>query len=328
MHPRLRAWAQLVRVPNTLTACADILAGFSIVAGAWSQNNGMWPSMLALSVSSICLYWAGMVLNDVHDLEEDRAQRRKGPLVDQRISLAMATCVGWALLFGGVAMSGLAAYLVPAFDVGELGNDSGFNKWFVVGAGVLLALTIVAYDSRWKATAAGPFLMGLCRGLNLLMGVLLGASFAWPDSTLWMAVIVAVFGHICFVMGITLAARREAFLQQSTVRLKLAWGTSLVGVVAFATCSMFVSGQTLRLDPFGAYPFLVGLLSLPWLRRAFLSIRSPAIGTLVPAIKQAILSIIFFDAAMALQFAGNVPGLIVCGLAIPTLFLARVFRMT
>jgi len=47
-----------------------------------------------------------------------------------------------------------------------------------------------------------------------------------------------------------------------------------------------------------------------------------------PAIKQAILSIIFLDAAIALQFGGNLAGMVICGLAIPTLALSRVFRVT
>ena len=46
---RLRLWAQLVRIPNTFTAIADVLAGAAI-AGALSTAtiSQSWPIVLAL----------------------------------------------------------------------------------------------------------------------------------------------------------------------------------------------------------------------------------------------------------------------------------------
>ena len=99
MHSSVRAWAQLVRIPNTLTACADVFAGFAIAAGAWIQESDTnWrlaaPSLGVAALSSIAMYWAGMALNDVHDVEADKRQRRNGPLVTGRISVSSAQTVG------------------------------------------------------------------------------------------------------------------------------------------------------------------------------------------------------------------------------------------
>lgn len=331
MHTRIRAWAQLVRVPNTLTACADVLAGFSIAVGPWFAIHGIAVSLLLMCSASVCLYWAGMVLNDVHDIEADRIQRRKGPLVDGRIYIQTAAIAGWVLLFTGVLLAGVSSYLLPDPSNTSTRNPS---KWLVVGIGSLLAMVIAAYDSRLKATIFGPLLMGMCRGLNLLLGISLGWCLVWPRDSDWIVIAVAVFGHVGFVMGITLAARRESLLDQSSTRLAIAWVISVLGIVAISLCPLWARGplwardRALRLDPKSLYPILIGLLMVPWLRRAVLSVRDPGVGTLIPAIKQAILSIIFLDAAIALQFAGSTPGMIVCGLAIPTLALARVFRMT
>ena len=334
MHTRIRAWAQLVRVPNTLTACADVLAGFSIAVGPWfaiDAIDGIAVSLLLMCSASVCLYWAGMVLNDVHDIEADRIQRRKGPLVDGRIDIQTAAIAGWVLLFTGVLLAGVSSYLLPDPSDTSTRNPS---KWLVVGIGSLLAMVIAAYDSRLKATIFGPLLMGMCRGLNLLLGISLGWCLVWPSDSDWIVIAVAVFGHVGFVMGITLAARRESLVDQSSTRLAIAWVISVLGIVAISLCPLWARGplwardRALRLDPKSLYPILIGLLMVPWLRRAVLSVRDPGVGTLIPAIKQAILSIIFLDAAIALQFAGSTPGMIVCGLAIPTLALARVFRMT
>jgi len=328
MHSRIRAWAQLVRIPNTLTACADVLAGFSIAVGSWFRIDGIdgiAASLLLMCSASVCFYWAGMVLNDVHDIEADRIQGRKGPLVDGRIPIRTAAIAGWTLLFTGICLAAIASYVLPSPSQTSSLNQS---KWLVVGVGVLLASVIAAYDSRLKATVLGPLLMGLCRGLNLLLGLSLGWNLVWPSDSDWIVIAVAVLGHVGFVMGITLAARREGLMHQSTSRLAIAWGVSFLGIVAIALCPLWASDRPLSLDPWSLYPILIGLLMAPWLRRAVLSVRDPGVGTLVPAIKQAILSIIFLDAAIALQFAGSTAGMIVCSLAIPTLALARFFRMT
>lgn len=321
MHPQLRAWAQLVRIPNTLTACADVLAGFTLAAGPWWLISGIAPVLVIAALASICLYWAGMVLNDVNDVIVDKAQGRNGPLVRGHIAVGTARRVGWVLLLLGVALAGLSAYLLPP-------SNSSTPYWIVIATATLLATSIVAYDSPLKATWMGPPMMGLCRGLNLLVGVSLGACAEWQIELDWLSIMLATFGHVGFVTGITLAARREGFLQQSSQKLILSWALSAMGVMLIALCSWWSTDKPLRLDPRTLFPILVALLALPWLRRAIASIQSPGMATLVPAIKQAILSIIFLDAAIALQFGGNLPGLVVCGLAIPTLALSRTFRMT
>ena len=332
MNSQIRAWAQLVRVPNTLTSCADVLAGLALVVGASNSNSKLIVPLLVVSLASVCFYWAGMVLNDVHDLEKDKLQRRNGPIVDGRISIHTARLTGWGLLIGGWCLALLSRTLVPdsLLDVA----DAAHFTWMIVPISTALAVGIVAYDSRLKATQLGPWLMGLCRGLNMTLGVSLGTAVLWPSAQAWACILSVVLGHVLFVVGITLAARREGLTQQSWIRMIAAWSTSLLGVAAIATSSVWSSdlfwspGTEFRLDPRTLFPALVFLLALPWLRRAVLSATIPGVETLVPAIKQAILTIIFFDAAVALQYGGNVPGLIVCSFAIPTLALARIFRMT
>jgi 4-hydroxybenzoate polyprenyltransferase len=325
MDQNVRAWAQLVRVPNTLTACADPIAGFTIVVGAWHSNRELIPCVVLIALASICFYWAGMVLNDVNDIETDRANRRRGPLVDGRISIVAATRAVQGLFIVGLMFVWLSRKLVPAEWVA---NGTLMNGWLAVPVALTLIAAVVAYDSRLKATWTGPWLMGLCRGMNMLLGVALGAAIDWPNSLTWGCVAIAVTGHMLFVVGITLAARRESSVGQSHIQLAKAWVVGLFGGMLIAGCSMLHGDRMVRLEPWTIYPLLVGLVMVPWLRRAIVSVHRPGIMTLVPAIKQAILTILFFDAAMALQFGGNTPGILICAFALPTLALARVFRMT
>jgi hypothetical protein len=260
-----------------------------------------------------------------YGVETDRANRRRGPLVDGRISVVAATRAVLGLFAIGLLLVWFSRVSIPTDWVT---NSHATVGWLVVLVAVMLIGAVVAYDSRLKVTWLGPWLMGLCRGLNMFLGVALGVAIDWPSKLIWGCVAIAIAGHMLFVVGITLAARRESSLQQSHIQLAKAWSVGLLGGVLIAGCAVLHADRLVRLEPWTIYPLLVGLVMVPWLRRAITSIHQPGIPTLVPAIKQAILTIIFFDAAIALQFGGNAPGILICAFAIPTLALARIFRMT
>ncbi|MGW1862898.1 UbiA family prenyltransferase, partial [Streptomyces collinus] len=79
-----RAWAELLRLPALFTVPGDVLAGAAAVSG----RTG--PRTLLAAGSSLCLYEAGMALNDWADREEDAAERPHRPLPSGRISKHVA----------------------------------------------------------------------------------------------------------------------------------------------------------------------------------------------------------------------------------------------
>lgn len=319
------AWLQLVRFPNAFTVVADVLAGAMLARGTWLP----WPLIAVLVVAAVLMYWAGMILNDVYDIEKDRVQNRGRPLVDGRISLSTARGIGYGLLAGGVM-----AILVATASFAELtpvNVSTESSQWLCFSTplvAMLLAVSIWLYDGRLKATPVGPVLMGLCRVGSLLLGISIGwwlaPTQAWNASHLWMAAI----GHGVYVMGITWAARREAELSQ-TWTLGFGWCVCAVGIAMLASVSWFMpEGIRFRLSPQTSYPIAIGLLALPWARRAVVSVVSPGPSTIQAAVKQAILSIIFFDSILALQFGGPGPAITICSLIIPAMILGRYFRST
>jgi len=76
------------------------------------------------------------------------------------------------------------------------------------------------------------------------------------------------------------------------------------------------------------YAILFGLLSLPLARRAYESIATLEPRRLGLAIKQAIVTILFFDGVIALHHSGSTPGILICLLVIPSTLLGRFFRST
>ncbi|MFF0112507.1 SCO3242 family prenyltransferase [Streptomyces prasinus] len=142
---RAGAWAELLRLPALFTVPGDALAG----AAATGARPG--PRTLLAIGSSLCLYEAGMALNDWADRAEDAAERPHRPIPSGRIRPAAALTAAGALTGAGLALAAGAGR--PALAV----------------AGPLAA-TVWAYDLALKHTPAGPAAMAAARALDLLLG--------------------------------------------------------------------------------------------------------------------------------------------------------------
>ncbi len=81
---RAGAWAELLRLPALFTVPGDALAG----AAAAGARPG--PRTLLAIASSLCLYEAGMALNDWADRAEDAVERPHRPLPSGRVRPAAA----------------------------------------------------------------------------------------------------------------------------------------------------------------------------------------------------------------------------------------------
>ncbi|MGI5135722.1 SCO3242 family prenyltransferase [Streptomyces sp. CA-106110] len=141
----VRAWAELLRVPALLTVPGDTIAGAAAVSARPTPR-----ALLAIG-SSLCLYEAGMALNDWADRDEDAAERPHRPLPSGRVRPAAAFTAACALTAAGLALAGRAGR--PALSVAAP-----------------LAATVWAYDLGLKRTWAGPVAMAAARGLDLLLG--------------------------------------------------------------------------------------------------------------------------------------------------------------
>ncbi|MFB6942489.1 SCO3242 family prenyltransferase [Streptomyces sp. NPDC056305] len=141
----VRAWAELLRVSALFTVPGDALAG--------AAATGLRPDRgTALAVgASLCLYEAGMALNDWADRDEDAVDRPHRPIPSGRISPGAALAAAGALTAAGLGLAARAGRPALAVATG-------------------LAATVWAYDLRLKHTPAGPAAMAAARGLDLLLG--------------------------------------------------------------------------------------------------------------------------------------------------------------
>lgn len=296
---RILPYAQLVRLPNTFTAWADILLG-ALATGMLFRRFSVF---LCLLVASTCLYWSGMIWNDYFDIDQDRKERPGRPLASGRISLRTAYWLAAGLMFAGLAFAFLGDCLI------ELGRVRS-----LVIAG-LLVIAIFLYDGMLKATFAGPVMMGLCRFLNVLLGLsIFGASL--PFWGWLLALIVGIY-----IGGVTWFARTEAQTSSQPMLIGAA-SAMLVALVLALTVPALALETTSDREPSGFFPYLLALFG-GYLGIAVLAaIRRPDPSRVQPVIKRAILGLVVLDALLASAFVGSF-GLLLAVLLIPGMILGR-----
>jgi len=299
----VQAYLQLLRLPNVFTAMADVAMGFLVVHVALAPL----PLFLALLSASCLLYMAGMVLNDVYDVQVDAEQRPHRPLPSGRIELNTATRFGYALLAAGVLMGWLATVWSSTWTSGLIAT--------------LLAICVVSYDGWLKRTWLGPLAMGSCRLLNVLLGMSAGAVIAHP------ALLAIPVGLGIYITGVTWYARTEAVTSNrfslTAATLVMVGGIGLlVWMPNLADMRLpRVSRPNYAADSAWA-TFLIILAALIGYRAA-MGIFRPEPAVVQRAVKQAILSLVVLDAAVCFAFRGMGWSLAILALLLPTMFLGR-----
>ncbi len=166
-NSKLLAYFRLFRLPNVFTAVADVTMGFLFV----QTKLQPWPIYAGLALASVLLYIAGMVLNDVYDVEQDQRERPERPIPAGDIPLVTARRLGYLLLLAGVLCGWVAPHLETLDGVSRMRSGC---------IATLLAVCVVAYDAVLKKTPLAPLLMGGCRFLNVLLGMSVGRAIAGP----------------------------------------------------------------------------------------------------------------------------------------------------
>jgi len=215
-----------MRPANIVTAVTDVLAGIAIsgIFWEWTFNGlieqGAISNMLLLCLSTICLYAGGIVYNDVFDYNLDKIERPERVIPSGQVSLRQASQLGSALLAFGI----LAALCV---------NTTA--AWLAV----FISIVALVYNKWGKHHPfLGPPNMGLCRGLNLLLGISIIPTMVWE---VWYVAVVPIL----YISAITMISRGEVHGSSKTplygaaalymlvifLILSFAWNLNMVGFV-------------------------------------------------------------------------------------------------
>lgn len=292
MKRSVRAYLELIRLPNVFTAAADVLAGFLLAGG----GIAMWRSAALLCAASACLYAGGVALNDVCDVEMDLRHRQDRPIPSGRVSKFGARVLVVTLLIAGVALAACVSLQ---------------TLWLAS----LLVVSILLYDAVLKMTMAAPGLMGLCRALNLAMGI---GAFGW---LLTPATLLAVGSMGVYVTSLTLFARRE-----TSLGLKRVLAPGVIGACA-ATASLVGLVWILPSAHVG-FVALATALVLTLGRSGFRAARHGRPEEVQNAVRTLVFGIVGLDTCVAWAAQGPAAACLPASLLIPAWVLSRRFRMT
>ncbi|WP_434620953.1 UbiA family prenyltransferase [Azospirillum sp. B2RO_4] len=201
---RPRAALILGRVSNLPTVLSNAMAGIAL-AGVGTLDGmagaGFGGDIARAAIVLALFYVGGMYLNDAFDAKIDARERPGRPIPRGDASLGAVFAAGLILIALGIALAALS------------GVEAGL-------CGGLLAGAILLYDALHKRTAAAPAIMGLCRLLSYVTAAAIAGGGALAP---WM--LLGAGGLFCHVVGLTFAARQEAY-----DRLDNAWPLAVLAV--------------------------------------------------------------------------------------------------
>ncbi|UZO80577.1 UbiA-like protein EboC [Aquimarina sp. ERC-38] len=294
----VKGYLRLMRPPNLPTAVADILAGAAI-SGLVQQiaiTTSGYGSLLFLVGATICLYAGGVVLNDVFDYKIDIKERPERALPSGLISLKNAAIFGSLLLFTGVIFAFMAS------------TTSG-------GIAIILAFAIILYDSVSKHNSfLGPINMGVCRGLNLVLGM---SGTLLTGDWLWLSLIPVVY-----IAAVTLISRGEV---HGGNKRNIVFSGALYLAVILTVSYLIFSLEDVQV--IASLLFLL-LFSLSIYIPLFKAYKNNIPGTIKKAVIAGVLSIVLLDAAIAVNFTFWWYGLLIVCLLPVSMGLAKLFAVT
>ncbi|WP_276372837.1 UbiA-like protein EboC [Chryseolinea sp. H1M3-3] len=291
---KLIGFLRLTRPANIVTAISDILAGAAIAG--YSGSMPELSALLLLILATIGLYGGGVVFNDVFDAALDRIERPERPIPSGLITEKEGTFLGASLLIIGIAAAfGRAAY------------PSGIIAF-------VIALAALIYDKWGKHQfILGPLNMGLCRGLNLLLGISLV-----PD-------VLFRFGHfavipVIYIAAITMISRGEVHGGKSKTIL-FAGFLYLVVIVSILYVSI---GQGNSVYAVFFLVILAILIYVPLLK----AFQAPIGRNIGRAVRAGVLALIVMNASWAAAFGALYLALFIVLLLPVSILLAKLFAVT
>jgi 4-hydroxybenzoate polyprenyltransferase len=313
---------RLLRIPNVFTAWSDTLMAWLVAHGAFPNSGGEIAALTLLLGATTGLYLGGMVLNDWFDFAEDQMVRAFRPLPSGQFSTRFAARLGFGLLAAGVVLAAAAGVV---WGQSQAGNAMTSIATPLIMA-VCLVLLILAYNGMVKRTPGGPVAMGACRTANIMLGMSLALPIDSQTGKVSLAAVAIAQGIGFYIIGVTWFARREES-QSPRGGLVLGLCVMLIGIslLAFAPdFGVLPKGRLLGANYRWLMLLVGGVIAIRCLR----AIADPRPAKVQLAIKIAILSLIWLDAAIALRVSGVYEAALIAALLIPALLIGRAVYST
>ena len=286
-----------MRPANIVTSVADVLAGITISGFCIlpiTRENNLLP-VLYLCISTIGLYGGGVVYNDVFDADLDAVERPERPIPSGLVTRKQAAILGAFLLLIGI-ISALLTGLVSGLIA------------------VAISLAALLYDKWGKHhSLLGPLNMGLCRGLNLLLGI---SIFVSSLTSWWFLASIPVI----YIASITMISRGEVHGGGRP----LLYTASFFYVLVIGSILYFAWTKQNRIIT----PVILFFFSWMIFRPLLSAIRQPIGKNIGKAVKAGVIALILMDASLAAAFGSLYMALVIILLLPVSLWLSGLFAVT
>lgn len=294
---KITPYLRLLRPANIVTSVADVLAGIAIAGffSGWLFDNAHIIPVVFICAATIGLYGGGIVFNDVFDAALDKVERPERPIPSGAVPLFKAVILGSIFLALGILEGFLAGIVSGCIAV-------------AIAAFALLYNKFSKHHAFW-----GPLNMGLCRGLNLLLGIsiLPAALQQW-----YLLAIVPIF----YIFSITMISQGEV---HGGNRNKLYIAAALYLAVGAAILYFSSRNGNIR------FTFLF-LALFAWMifNPLFKAIQDPVGKNIGKAVKAGVISLILMDAAWAASCNALYAAVLIACLLPLSLWLGKRFAVT
>ena len=288
----------IMRPANIITAIADVIAGVAIVGYLTSDvmDQELVLQIVLLSIATAGLYGGGIVFNDIFDIEQDKINRPERIIPSGKLSLKQARFLGKTLFIIAI----VSAFCVSAF--------SGYIA-------IAIMISALVYDKYGKHQAfLGPINMGLCRGLNLILGMSIASGL---DPKYYAIGILPII----FISAITLTAQKE-----TKGKNKLAIGFAML-LDASIVLGFWIISQHFDFSMRQALIFLILWYGVNLTAKANAIIKNTP-KHIMKAVKIGVLSLIPLNASYVAGFSSPFIAVLVLCLLPISLFLAKKFPVT
>jgi 4-hydroxybenzoate polyprenyltransferase len=279
-----------------VTSVADVLAGIAI-SGSFAIST--WESLqlpvILLCISTIGLYSGGIIFNDVYDADLDKVERPERPIPSGLISKKAATIFGVVFFFIGISAANLFS-----------------NTTAVLAVSIMIAC--LTYN-RWAKhhSILGPLNMGLCRGLNLLLGV---SIISTQVQQWWFLALVPII----YIAAITMISRGEV---HGGSKKMLYFAAVLYAIVIASILFFTVTKGDLLITLAFIVPFAF-MIFIPLIK----AMQNPIGSNIGKAVKFGVIALILMNAAWASVFADWKVALSIVILLPLSILLSKAFAVT
>ncbi len=206
-------WLRLFRVVNLPTVPGDVLVGAALAAGfSLKIAEGFFSNVAYAALASVFIYMYGLVDNDIVGARSD-ADR---PIPNGEISLGAARFARGLCLIAVLA-TGIFAKLP--------------HPWWSFAV-ILLVLVVLYNRTKWS------FLMGLCRGTNVLCGALAGCVPVTSLSHKFISNSVMLLVSMLWIVYITFVTKFSEGEEDNPGKKKLVG--FLIGCIVYLQLMMLI----------------------------------------------------------------------------------------